>query len=225
MGYSLAQTPIVVESPEWLSIGPACRLLGVNPATLRQWTSSGRLRVYRTPGGHRRFSATEIADLCRTPPVEPREATCEAIIEQLRTRYRSLAHSPSAHQGWMAGIDAETRLRFHELGDELLRQLGSYLSTSSPKIRQRALASARSSGGRYGTIAREVGVQTSQSVEAYLVFRRPLLDVLARSVSSHPELSDQLGRIMRDAERFMDEVLIGVTGAGADDASTKMALR
>lgn len=221
----LAQTPTIIESPEWLSIGPACRLLGVNPATLRQWTSNGRLRVYRTPGGHRRFSAAEIAALCRTPQVEPRQATCEAIIEQLRARYRALAHSPSAHQGWMAEIDSETRLRFHELGDELLRQLGTYLSTSSPRIRQRALANARSSGGRYGTIAREVGVQTSQSVEAYLVFRRPLLDVLARRVSSRPELSDQLGRIMRDAERFMDEVLIGVTGAGAHDASTNRAPR
>jgi excisionase family DNA binding protein len=196
-------------------------LLGVNPATLRQWTSSGRLRVYRTPGGHRRFSAAEIAALSQTRAIEPREATCEAIIDQLRARYRSLAHSPTSHQGWMAEIDSETRIRYHELGDELLRQLGIYLSAASAKARQRAMGSARSTGSLYGDLARQAGIQTSQSVEAYLVFRRPLLDVLARSVSSHPELSDQLGRIMRDAERFMDEVLIGITGVSMATAQSQ----
>ncbi len=44
-------------------------------------------------------------------------------------------------------------------------------------------------------------------------FRRPLLDVLAHALAAHPTLGGQLGRLMRDAERFMDEVLAGLTGA------------
>ena len=39
----------------WLSLGPASALLGVDPGTLRRWADEGRVPVYTTPGGHRRF--------------------------------------------------------------------------------------------------------------------------------------------------------------------------
>ena len=42
--------------PDWVSLSEASRVLGVSPATLRRWSDAGRLRVYTTPGGHRRFS-------------------------------------------------------------------------------------------------------------------------------------------------------------------------
>lgn len=47
-------------SSDWVSIGRAASLLGVNPATLRHWTTLGKLHAYRTPGGHRRYSAAEL---------------------------------------------------------------------------------------------------------------------------------------------------------------------
>ena len=39
----------------WLSLGPASRMLGVDPDTLRRWADEGRVEAYVTPGGHRRF--------------------------------------------------------------------------------------------------------------------------------------------------------------------------
>ena len=44
----------------------ACRLLDVNEATLRQWADNGHLRVYRTPGGHRRFLSEDVMSLTNT---------------------------------------------------------------------------------------------------------------------------------------------------------------
>lgn len=41
---------------EWLSLGAASRLLGVNPDSLRRWANAGRIDCITTPGGHRRFS-------------------------------------------------------------------------------------------------------------------------------------------------------------------------
>lgn len=185
-------------------------MLGVNPATLRSWTTNGKVKVYRTPGGHRRFSAAEIASLSHPADVKPLQAVADSVISQLQSRYRGLAQSSSAHQGWLADIDAPTRQRFHDLGDELLGSLGQYLSAGSPRQKQQALAHGRDAARRYGELTRDLGVDTSRAVEAYTLFRRPLLDVLARTLSAHPEMGNQLGRIMRDAERFMDDVLIGL---------------
>ena len=196
---------------DWLSIGHACRLLGVNAATLRQWTASGKLHAYRTPGGHRRFSASEIATLSQRE-TSSAGAVAENVVAQLRGRYRDLARSSVAHEGWLADIVPEARGRYHALGDELLAILAEYLR-AAPAKKARALDRARSIGQEYGALASKAGVGTAQAVEAYLLFRRPLLDVLSRGLSRQPASTPHLGRIMRDAERLMDEVLVGITSA------------
>ena len=40
---------------DWLTLGEASKYLGVAPATTRKWSDQGRLPVFYTPGGHRRF--------------------------------------------------------------------------------------------------------------------------------------------------------------------------
>jgi excisionase family DNA binding protein len=196
-------------SVEWLSIGHACRLLGVNAATLRQWTDAGKLQAYRTPGGHRRFKATEIAALSQQE-ADSLTAVAERVVAALRTRYRTLAQSPVAHEGWLADIPPTSRAQYHALGDELLGLLADYLR-GAPQRRTRILERACAIGREYGELAREAGVSTTQAVEAYLLFRRPLLDVLSRGLSAQNRAGKYLGRVMREAESFMDEVLVGIT--------------
>jgi excisionase family DNA binding protein len=44
-----------VAGSDWLTLGEASSYLGVAPATTRKWSDQGRLPVFYTPGGHRRF--------------------------------------------------------------------------------------------------------------------------------------------------------------------------
>jgi excisionase family DNA binding protein len=44
----------------WVSVGEAARLIGVSEPTLRKWTDDGRIAVFRTPGGHRRYLRSEL---------------------------------------------------------------------------------------------------------------------------------------------------------------------
>src|SRR4051794_34612809 len=44
----------------WLSIDAACKLLGVDQSTLRRWSDSGKIPVFRTPGGHRRYNEEDL---------------------------------------------------------------------------------------------------------------------------------------------------------------------
>jgi len=50
-----------------VSISAASHTLGVNEATLRQWTDDGKVKVYITPGGHRRYAVTDLKKLLNSP--------------------------------------------------------------------------------------------------------------------------------------------------------------
>lgn len=43
-----------------IGIREAAALLGVNPATLRRWESTGKLHSERTEGNHRRYEVSEL---------------------------------------------------------------------------------------------------------------------------------------------------------------------
>jgi len=47
---------------DWLTVGEAAKFIGVSEPTLRKWTDAGRIAVFRTPGGHRRYLRAELDD-------------------------------------------------------------------------------------------------------------------------------------------------------------------
>ena len=47
-------------STRWLTIQEACAVLGVDQSTLRRWSDTGKVPVFRTPGGHRRYAIADI---------------------------------------------------------------------------------------------------------------------------------------------------------------------
>ena len=81
-----------------LSSTEAARLLGVSSQTLRSWADRGKVRCFRTVGGHRRFDPLDIAALARGehPPAAglPRhhryEAWRAAALSVLRSAERDL---------------------------------------------------------------------------------------------------------------------------------------
>jgi excisionase family DNA binding protein len=53
----------MTRSEVFLSIAEAARLVGVSPATLRNWERQGHIIPTRTPKGHRRFTLDDVATL------------------------------------------------------------------------------------------------------------------------------------------------------------------
>ena len=49
-------------SSRFMNVGQAATYLGVSAASLRNWSNRGLVPVYRTPGGQRRFDATDLDD-------------------------------------------------------------------------------------------------------------------------------------------------------------------
>lgn len=47
-----------------IDIKEASKLLGVSKSTLRRWEKEGKMKSYRTIGGHRRYVKNELLELC-----------------------------------------------------------------------------------------------------------------------------------------------------------------
>jgi excisionase family DNA binding protein len=213
-GLGLQSTSRRSAPSDWVSIGRAAERLGVNPATLRQWTALGKVHAYRTPGGHRRFSASEIASLAAATANAPAGIAVE-LMDRLRQRYQAAAQTAASHERWITQLDEEARRRFHGLGATLLTHLSEYVTAASPRLRRVALQAGRDIGRQYGELCSAAGLDTARAVDAYVVFRRPLLDVLGQVIAAHPEHSSEMSRVMRDAEAFMDQVLGSIASGAA----------
>lgn len=57
--------PSQPSSGSLLTPAEAASVLGVDANTLARWSRAGRLSAVRTPGGHRRYLASEVARLRR----------------------------------------------------------------------------------------------------------------------------------------------------------------
>ena len=55
-----------------INIAQAAEYLGVSAASLRKWSNQGLVRVYRTPGGQRRFSIDDLDSFKRSMRQPPR---------------------------------------------------------------------------------------------------------------------------------------------------------
>jgi len=67
-----------------MNVGQAATYLGVSAASLRNWSNRGLVPVYRTPGGQRRFDATDLDDFMHSmrEPVEGEGNGAEPAAER-----------------------------------------------------------------------------------------------------------------------------------------------
>ncbi len=177
---------------EWLSLRDACRLLDVSDTTLRQWADSGYLRVYRTPGGHRRFLRSDVEALTgasRPAPERGRDYTGEGPA--LRRIRRRLSHNSVHQQPWFREVEPEGHDRMRVFGRRLLSLL---MQEPVPRRRRRELLDeARLLGQEYGSEMSERSVALTDTVEAFVFFRTMVLDAAPdRSWSRILETSDRV---------------------------------
>lgn len=62
---------------DMVGIGVAAEITGFTPKTLRRWDSSGRLRVFRSPAGARRYRVGDLRTVLQPNDagVEPAESS------------------------------------------------------------------------------------------------------------------------------------------------------
>jgi excisionase family DNA binding protein len=202
--------------PDWVGLSEASRVLGVSPATLRRWSDAGRLRVFTTPGGHRRFSRSALegllpADRSRRPSIGGAGLTPGRISRTYRRASREMAPELS----WVLALTDEQRLLFRERGHVLAESLLQYLDSTQPETAAHHLTTAAGSAAEYGTVAAALGLSLSQTVEGFLRFRAPFHQELAVAARRRGFDTSETTDLLMTAERAMDQLLLAtMTGHG-----------
>lgn len=195
----MVNAPVKETGTEWLSPREACRLLQVSEVALRQWADAGHLRVYRTPGGHRRFLRADLQALTRPsaavapPPAAPAPTPEKSENAALRRIRRRLSQGEVAAQPWYQSLADGGRDRMRLFGRRLLSLL---LQEPPPRKAsgrwQETLAEARLLGREYGAEMAERGVAMPDAVAAFIFFRSLALDSSnARAWPTMLELTDR----------------------------------
>ena len=140
----------ITDKSQWLSLRDACRLLDVSNTTLRQWADNGYLRVYRTPGGHRRFLRSDVESFANAPEQAQDQVRDDAVEgSALRKIRRRLGRNDVLQQPWYQSVEEEGKVRMRLFGRRLLSIL--LQESSARRRRQELLDEAHLLGREYGT--------------------------------------------------------------------------
>ncbi len=189
---------------DWLTLSQASELLGVHPATLRQWSDEGKIGLFRTPGGHRRFARSEVERLLHVLPVRGSGLSAFVASETVeRTRHDMPA--VLLHQPWMQRLDAEHRDRWRLAGRQLVGLVAQLTVNTEPSKQQRS--AAVSLGQVYGQLLAQAGLELPDAVLNFLFFRDSLVETIIDLPSTTGLDRDATLATMRRVNSVLNDVL------------------
>ena len=191
---------------QWLALGEASESLGVHPSTLRVWADAGDVRSFRTPGGHRRFRASEIEALVGKAVGRGAPQAVDGLARQLVVQTRhDLLSLQDGSQAWLAVFPNDQREGWRESGRRLAGLAIQYVSRRQG--REGVIAEARAIGARYARECLAHRLSLSNTVRAYLFFRESLLKATRPGLVARGQYDEEDARIHREMREFLDEVL------------------
>ncbi len=198
----------LLETEQWLTLSQAAKMLNVHPTTLRRWADNGEIPFMLTPGGHRRFSssdmqrfATDRRRLSRGPDVG--EIWAERALVQTRQGIATRQDRP-----WIARQDDDSREKHRVLGRQLMGLTLQYVS--DPNGNGNILEQAHAIGLEYGRLALEEKLPLTDALQAAMFFRDMLVEV-ALQLPEETRIQPQANvRLMRRINKLLNTVNLAI---------------
>ena len=199
----------------WLTLGQASRLLGVDPDTLRRWSDAGKVDVFTTPGGHRRFRREAIDGLLPRPRQIGRQALSALgeTPDRVAAEFRKRVRSDPADQTWHERLDEDSLRWFRERGMRMSALLIGALDTTKPDGREQLLIQAEALGREYGAEAARRSLSLGEATQAFLFFRARFMGEIAAVARRRSLQADQAAALFDQADGSLDRLILAlVTG-------------
>lgn len=200
----------------WLTLQDASNKIGASPATLRQWADKGKIRTFRTPGGHRRFSESDIRSLLGgdTRPRSPRHL--ETLVHSALGRARlEIANGRLEREIWYRGFNEASKEQHRVMGRRLMMLL---LDALRVRNNDAALVrNARNIGREYGRVSLQHGTSLSNALRAFLFFRDYIFEELNElSFGQDEQTNLDFLDAHRRLNRIVNEMLVSMVKTYSD---------
>src|SRR3989441_3049638 len=198
------------ETPDtrWITLGQACKLLGVNESTLRRWADAGHVRSFRTPGGHHRFSEEDLRSLVAGQSAagqEPYTGIGNMALSRIRRR---LQRGRSQAAPWYAGLRQEDRDEIRPLGQRLTSLVSDYLTRGAR--RTHLLDEAREIAHEYGALLVRDGLSLRDAVDGFTFFRKSLDETAMEEAQKSDLSADKAIELWDLLSNLEDQLLISI---------------
>jgi excisionase family DNA binding protein len=196
---------------EIVSISEASHILGVNEATLRQWTDEGKLKAFITPGGHRRYSRADLKKFTTSSRKILGIKDLAVEIGDTSELHREIARKFLADNPNFRQPGPGFNKHLADLGRRLLALVVKYVG--EPSTRQETISAAREIGTDFGGTLAEMRLPLTDSVAAFLSHRDPFMKAAIHLLSKRELVRGSIMEAIPLANKFIDEALISMIAA------------
>jgi excisionase family DNA binding protein len=193
---------------EWVSLREAADILGVHPATIRNWADKGDLPMRRTPGGHRRFRRGDLNQWLETRQAPP-PAEVQMLIQNALGRMRlHISEGSMSKLDWYAIMPASARGVMAQKGRNMLEALQGYLVDGLEAPKDDAICQM---GRDYGRFLIGQGLSLRQAMQGFLVFSDFLQEAalnIIEVVNMRPPTEWIV--MLRHVRQFNNHLLLGI---------------
>jgi len=194
-----------------LGISEASGILGVSEATLRQWTDEGKVRAFVTPGGHRRYSKSELQQFMGTQRRIHGVKDLVAELEDTPSLQHEIAQTRFVNTSWYGKLTNESQQHLAEAGRRLLNLVVRYIA--EPSKREEVVELVREVGRDFGDTLAKLGLPLTDSLEAFILHRNPVVNVATRLMKGREAFNERATEAVPLVTHIMDEALISLVAA------------
>lgn len=196
------------DTSEWVSLRRAAEILGVHPATVRNWADKGDVPSRRTPGGHRRFRKADLTQYAQSQgELQPIEI--QVIIQNALGQMRmDVGEGNLEAAPWYAAMAEISRVAMRTLGRDTLEALRMYLANGAP---DEELSAAIRLGKDYAKILIEDGLTVPQAMRGFFYFSDFVINaILTWSEITPPRSAPEWALLLRQVNTFMNTMLLSL---------------
>ncbi len=196
------------DTTEWVSLRQASEMLGVHPATVRNWADKGDLPSRRTPGGHRRFRKQDLLRLAEDhEELQPLEL--KVIIQNALGQTRQEVGGGNLdNEIWYAGMSDSTREELRRKGRLVLESLRGYIASGAPDTR---LSDAVRLGKEYAQLLEADHMSLPQAIRGFLYFSDFVTNaILTWSEINPPRSASEWAQLIRQVNTFVNTMLLSI---------------
>ncbi len=198
----------------WISINEACVMLGVDQSTLRRWSDAGKVPVFRTPGGHRRYAEADLRTLVGTGRRRPdRPKIRQEMTDRSLSAFEEVFWQGARSRRWFRAFSPSKHDELRLLGRRLVDLAVRFASSPESADRSSLLDEGRQIGEQYGASGARAGLTSLEAVEAFLYFRSPVVRSVVGMIEDQGLAIKRAAGVFADIGQFMDQVLLAMVGA------------